>query len=72
MGVQDSSFREALMANDQTPMIKLDRSRLLGFDQAPRAGDDDGAAGSADQRLTRLGAKVGNKFGAKVGLRLAV
>jgi hypothetical protein len=60
------------MANDRIPMIKLDRSRLLGFDQAPRAGDDDGATGLADPRLTRLGARLGSKFGAKQGLRLTI
>jgi hypothetical protein len=41
--------------------IKLEWSRLLGFDQAVRSTEP--AAGLSDQRLSKLGAKVGNKPG---------
>ena len=60
------------MANDQNPKIKLDWSRLFGFDQAPRPGGSDDATRLANPRLTKLGAKVGGKLGAKQGIRLAV
>lgn len=40
--------------------VKLDWSRLLGFDQLSRAGDETAAVGPRDSRLTKLG---GVKFG---------
>ena len=45
--------------------IKLDWSRLLGFDQAPRASDDSAAIRLQDPRLAKLGAKFGSKLGGK-------
>jgi hypothetical protein len=55
------------MTTNPNPQIKLDWSRLLGFDQAA-AGPKDGPVQLADPRLVRLGAKFGNK----PGLRIAV
>ena len=55
------------MSDKQAPKVKLDWSRLLGFDQAaPTAGES--TLQIADPRLVRLGAK----FGGKTGLRTAV
>jgi hypothetical protein len=54
------------MSDAQPPKVKLDWSRLLGFDQAP----------PADIAAARLGnaslVKVGSKVGAKQGLRSPV
>ena len=50
------------MSNNQAPTIKLDWSRLLGFDQAVPNGDH-GAARLSDPRLAKLGAKIGVKRG---------
>ena len=47
------------------PTVKLDWSRLLGFDQAVRSGDDSAALKLNDPRLIKLGAK----FGCKPGMR---
>jgi hypothetical protein len=49
------------------PPVKLDWSRLLGFDQAVRSGDDAAAMKLNDPRLIKLGAK----FGCKPGIRSA-
>ena len=54
------------MADTQVPKVKLDWSRLLGFDQAPPA--DIEAARLGNARLVKVGAKVG----AKQGLRSPV
>jgi hypothetical protein len=51
------------MSNDQPLKIKLDWSRLLGFDQAARPGGDDGPARLSDTQLAKLGAKFGSKGG---------
>jgi hypothetical protein len=51
------------MSNDPTPTIKLDWSRLLGFDQAARPGDNGGPARLTDAQLAKLGAKFGSKGG---------
>jgi hypothetical protein len=48
------------------PTIKLDWSRLLGFDQAVQSCDEDAAKRLNDPRLIKLGAK----FGCKKGIRL--
>ena len=48
-----------------SPTVKLDWSRLLGFDQAVRSGDDAAAMKLNDPRLIKLGAK----FGCKPGIR---
>ena len=45
--------------------IKLDWSRLLGFDQAPRSSDDSIAIRLQDPRLAKLGAKFGSKLGGR-------
>jgi len=49
------------------PTVKLDWSRLLGFDQAVRSGDEAAATKLNDPRLIKLGAK----FGCKPGIRSA-
>jgi len=48
-----------------TETIKLDWSRLLGFDQALRNGDKTASGYLNDPRLGRLGAKFGSKPGRK-------
>ena len=48
------------MSNNQTRAIKLDWSRLLGFDQAAPTRDGGGVR-LADARLAKLGAKLGDK-----------
>jgi len=45
------------------PTVKLDWSRLLGFDQAVRSNDEAGALKLNDPRLIKLGAKFGCKLG---------
>jgi hypothetical protein len=50
-------------------IIKLDWSRLLGFDQAPRSGETDTPRADAGGPMP-LGAKVGGKFGTKHGVKL--
>jgi hypothetical protein len=47
------------------PTVKLDWSRLLGFDQAVRSSDEAAAMKLNDPRLIKLGAK----FGCKLGVR---
>ena len=47
------------------PTVKLDWSRLLGFDQAVRSTDEAAAMKLNDPRLIKLGAK----FGCKLGVR---
>lgn len=42
--------------------IKLDWSRLLGFDQATQRVDDAAATDISDPRLAKLGAKIGRKL----------
>ena len=49
------------MSNNRTPEVKLDWSRLLGFDQAAPAEADVGTLRPSDRRLVKLGAKVGDK-----------
>lgn len=39
--------------------VKLDWSRLLGFDQVSKRAVDARVSGLSDPRLTRIGAKVG-------------
>jgi hypothetical protein len=57
------------VASETAPtVIRLDWSRLLGFDQAVRSGDEDAAKKLNDPRLIKLGAK----FGGKPGFRSAV
>lgn len=46
------------------PTVKLDWSRLLGFDQVAAAADQPEAASRlSDPRLAKLGAKIGIKGG---------
>jgi hypothetical protein len=51
------------MSDTRTSKVKLDWSRLLGFDQAASACDDAGAMRIDDPRLARLGSKIGPKPG---------
>jgi hypothetical protein len=53
-----------------TSKIKLDWSRLLGFDQATRIESPaDNARPTARSTLAKLGTKVGGKVGNKPGLK---
>jgi hypothetical protein len=49
----------------KTPIVKLDWSRLLGFDQAERSCDEEAARRLSDRRLINLGAKFGKKLGGR-------
>ena len=51
------------MSREQTRTIKLDWSRLLGFDQAEPPADSDTLARLSGPRLAKLGSKVGTKTG---------
>jgi hypothetical protein len=51
------------MSDAQTPKVKLDWSRLLGFDQAPPPGADAGTVRAGNSRLVKLGSKIGTKKG---------
>ena len=53
-----------------TSEIKLDWTRLLGFDQAPRVEGERGGARLTAPTLTKLGGKLGAKTGAKQGLHI--
>ena len=48
-----------------TPAVKLDWSRLLGFDQVPQGGD---RQNTRDGRMVKLGAKIGVKKGIRRAL----
>lgn len=50
----------------KAPSVKLEWSRLLGFDQASQVAATESAKRLNDPRLIKLGAK----FGGKPGLRL--
>jgi hypothetical protein len=45
--------------------VKLDWSRLLGFDQAVRISDEAAAPRLNDPRLIKMGAKFGGKLGGR-------
>ena len=53
------------MSDKQAPKVKLDWSRLLGFDQAAPSGGESAALEIADPRLARVGAKFGGKTGVR-------
>ena len=48
---------------NQTPRVRLEWSRLLGFDQATQAFDKEAAKRLNDPRLIKMGAKFGCKKG---------
>ena len=54
------------MSDARTSKVKLDWSRLLGFDQAASASDDAGAMRLNDPRLAKLGSKIGPKPGIRL------
>jgi hypothetical protein len=56
---------EVLMSDKQAPKVKLDWSRLLGFDQAAPSDGQSAALQIADPRLARVGAKFGGKTGVR-------
>jgi len=49
----------------KTPSVKLDWSRLLGFDQAVRGSDPESAKRLNDPRLIKMGSKFGSKLGGR-------
>jgi len=55
-----------------TSKIKLDWSKLLGFDQAPRVEAKREGARPTTPALAKLGSKVGVKVGGKVGTKPGV
>jgi hypothetical protein len=50
------------------PVVKLEWTRLLGFDQADPASASPAAAKLHDPRVAKLGAKPGFKSGFKIAL----
>jgi hypothetical protein len=58
-----------MATGNPTSKIKLDWSRLLGFDQATRSKEQDDGARPATPNLVKLGGKVGGKIGAKPGMK---
>jgi hypothetical protein len=70
-GFGDNLGREKIMATGKpTSRIKLDWSKLLGFDQATRIERQADAARPIAPTLAKLGSKVGGKVGNKSGLHL--
>ena len=51
------------MSEARTPKVKLDWSRLLGFDQAGSAGEDGESTRLGSTCLGRIGVKLGPKPG---------
>ena len=49
----------------KAPSVKLEWSRLLGFDQAVRSCDEEAAKRLNDPRLIKMGAKFGAKLGGR-------
>lgn len=49
----------------KVPSVKLEWSRLLGFDQAVRTRDEEAGKRLNDPRMIRLGAKFGCKLGGR-------
>jgi hypothetical protein len=52
-------------SDTKAPRVKLEWSRLLGFDQATQSTDHEAAKRLNDPRLIKMGAK----FGCKPGIR---
>jgi hypothetical protein len=70
-GFGDNLGREMTMATGKpTSRIKLDWSKLLGFDQATRIERQADAARLTAPLLAKLGSKVGGKVGNKPGFQL--
>ncbi len=55
-----------------TSKIKLDWSKLLGFDQATRVEGKRYGASPTAPALAKLGGKVGTKVGGKIGFKPGV
>jgi len=55
-----------------TPKVRVDWSRLLGFDLAAPVDEKSAPAKLADARLAKLGAKIGNKPASDVRLKTDV
>ncbi len=51
------------MSEARTPKVKLDWSRLLGFDAAGSAGEQGEATRLSNTRLGKIGVKLGPKPG---------
>ena len=49
------------MSETRTPKVRLDWSRLLGFDQAGSTGEEGEAIQLGNTRLGRIGVKLGPK-----------
>ena len=54
------------------PRIRLDWSRLLGFDQADASEREINTGKLRAQRLAKLGTKLGTKPGVKFGVKTGV
>jgi hypothetical protein len=59
----------AMLATETTLKIKLDWSRLLGFDQASGHENNAQGANRAGWGSSKVGSKLGSKVGTKVGLK---
>jgi hypothetical protein len=51
------------MSETRTPKVRLDWSRLLGFDQAGSTSGNGDATRLSDPRLAKIGVKLGRKEG---------
>ena len=60
------------MPEVKTTRVKLDWSRLLGFDQANPSGTGAEPAKISERDLSKLGTKTGTKPGVKVGVKVGV
>jgi len=60
------------MSEVKSPKVRLDWSRLLGFDQADPAPVAPQTAKSHDPRFVKFGQKAGSKLGVKVGVKFGI
>jgi hypothetical protein len=60
-----SSWGLLVETETKAPKLKLEWSRLLGFDQAVRNTDEEAAKRLNDPRMIHLGAKFGCKLGGR-------
>jgi hypothetical protein len=60
------------MSETKSTKVKLDWSRLLGFDQADPASCSSSNDKLRDPRLAKLGPKEGVKPGAKFGIKVGI
>ena len=60
------------MSEVKSVKVKLDWTRLLGFDQADSTSANPETAKLQDQRFVKFGQKAGSKLGVKVGVKFGI